>query len=177
MPICGFCRTGYSYGLSRSRQRFPCHLPRSSRENQPASPACRVPAARPRFSSGCGSDSCRLVPNTRNQPPIFYVAHSLLYGSSVAQRLHFSVRRGTYRGFKRVKQVRMSVVRVGDSQCGRGGIAIAPVDGSTGAIDVESQPEHSVRLIELDVFRQNSAFLTGNPYTKVQIVRKVRLMR
>jgi hypothetical protein len=34
-----------------------------------------------------------------------------------------------------------------------------------------------VRLIELDVFRQNGAFLTGNAYTKVQIVRKVRLMR
>ena len=71
----------------------------------------------------------------------------------------------------------MSVVGVGDCQRGRGGVAVAPVDGGTGAIDVESQPEHGVRLIELDVFRQNGAFLTGNAYTKVQIVRKVRLVR
>ena len=71
----------------------------------------------------------------------------------------------------------MSVVGVGDGQCGRGGVTVAPVDSGTGAIDVESQPEHGVRLIELDVFRQNGAFLTGNAYTKVQIVRKVRLVR
>ncbi|SSI90763.1 Uncharacterised protein [Klebsiella pneumoniae] len=71
----------------------------------------------------------------------------------------------------------MSVVGVGDGQRRRGGVAIAPVDGGTGAIDVESQPEHGVRLIKLDVFRQNGAFLTGNPYTKMQIVRKVRLVR
>ena len=71
----------------------------------------------------------------------------------------------------------MSVVRVSDGQRGCGGVTVAPVDGGTGAIDVESQPEHGVRLIELNVFRQNSAFLTGNAYTKVQIVRKVRLMR
>ena len=32
-------------------------------------------------------------------------------------------------------------------------------------------------LVELDVFRQNRALLTGNAYTKVQIVRKVRLVR
>ena len=61
----------------------------------------------------------------------------------------------------------MSVVGVGDRQWRRGGIAVAPVDGGTGAIDVESQPEHGVRLIELDVFRQNGAFFPCNAYTKV----------
>lgn len=71
----------------------------------------------------------------------------------------------------------MPVFGIGDGQRGRGRVAIAPVDGGTGAIDVESQPEHGVRLIELDVFRQDSPFLTGNAYTKVQIVRKVRLVR
>ena len=71
----------------------------------------------------------------------------------------------------------MSVVGVGDGQRGRGGVTVAPVDGGTGAIDVESQPEHGVRLIELDIFRQNGAFLTCNAYTEVQIVRKVRLVR
>lgn len=70
----------------------------------------------------------------------------------------------------------MSIFRVGDGQRGSGGVAVAPVDGGTGAINVESQPEHGVRLIKLDVFRQNSAFLTGNAHTKVQIVRKVRLV-
>ncbi|KMM41564.1 hypothetical protein RU61_02713 [Salmonella enterica subsp. enterica serovar Derby] len=71
----------------------------------------------------------------------------------------------------------MSVVGVGNGQRGRGRVAVAPVDGGTGAINVESQPEHGMRLIELDIFRQNGAFLTGNPYTKMQIVRKVRLVR
>lgn len=71
----------------------------------------------------------------------------------------------------------MSIFRVGDGQSRCGSVAVAPVDGGTGAINVESQPEHGVRLIELDVFRQNGAFLTGNAYTKVQIVRKVRLVR
>ena len=71
----------------------------------------------------------------------------------------------------------MSVVRISDGQRRRWSITITPINGSTGAIDVESQPEHGVRLIELDVFRQNGAFFTGNSYTKVQIVRKVRLMR
>jgi len=61
----------------------------------------------------------------------------------------------------------MSVVGVGNGQRGRGRVAVAPVDGGTGAINVESQPEHGVRLIELDVY----------PYTKMQIVRKVRLVR
>lgn len=71
----------------------------------------------------------------------------------------------------------MSVFRVGDGQRGRRRVPVTPVDGSTGAIDVETQPEHGVRLVELDVFRQNGAFLTGNAYTEVQIVRKVRLVR
>ncbi len=52
----------------------------------------------------------------------------------------------------------MSVFRVGDGQRGRRRVPVAPVDGRTGAIDVESQPEHGVRLVELDVFRQNGAF-------------------
>ena len=70
----------------------------------------------------------------------------------------------------------MSVLRIGDGQRGRGGVSVAPVDGSTGAVNIKSQPEHGMRLVELDVFRQNGAFLTGNPYTKVQVVGKVRLV-
>ena len=69
----------------------------------------------------------------------------------------------------------MSVVWIGDSQRGRGGVAFAPADGGSGAINVESQPEHGMRLIELDIFRQNDAFLTNNAHTKMQIVRKIRL--
>lgn len=57
------------------------------------------------------------------------------------------------------------------------GVAVAPVNGSTDAIDVKSQPEHGVGLIELDVFRQNSALFPCDAYTKVQIIREVRLMR
>lgn len=71
----------------------------------------------------------------------------------------------------------MSVFGIGDGQRGRGRVSVAPVYGGTGAIDIESQPEHGMRLIELNVFRQDGAFLTGNAYTKVQIVRKVRLVR
>ena len=73
--------------------------------------------------------------------------------------------------------MRVSVFGVGDGQCGRGSIAVTPVNSGTGAINIESQPEHGVWLIELDVFRQDGAFLTGNAHTKVQIVRKVRLVR
>ncbi len=69
----------------------------------------------------------------------------------------------------------MSVFRVSDGQRGRGCVAVTPVDGGTGAIDIESQPEHGVRLIELDVFRQDGAFLTGYANTEVQIVRKYGL--
>jgi len=70
----------------------------------------------------------------------------------------------------------VSVFGIGDGQRGRGRIAIAPVDGGTETVNVKSQPEHGVRLIELDVFRQNGAFFTGNTYTKVQVVRKIRLV-
>ncbi len=76
MPTCGFCRTGCSYGLSRSRRQFPCRSPHSGRESRPASPACRVPAATRQFSSDRGSDFCRLTPNTPRQPLIFYAARS-----------------------------------------------------------------------------------------------------
>lgn len=69
----------------------------------------------------------------------------------------------------------MSVVGVGVGQRRRGGVAVAPVDGGTGAIDVKSQPEYGVRLVELDVFRQNRTFFTGNMDAEVQIVRKIRL--
>lgn len=68
----------------------------------------------------------------------------------------------------------MTVCGVGDDQQGP---AFAPVNGCTDVVDVESQPEHSVRLIELDVFRQNGAFLSGNAYAKMQLVRKARLVR
>ena len=71
----------------------------------------------------------------------------------------------------------MSIIRVGDGERGCRSVAVAPVDGGAGTINVESQPEHGVRLIELNIFRQNGTFLTGNAYTKVQIVRKVRLVR
>ena len=56
------------------------------------------------------------------------------------------------------------------------GVTVAPVDSSTGTINVKSQPEHGVGVIELDVFRQDGAFLTGNAYAKVQIIREVRLV-
>jgi len=34
-----------------------------------------------------------------------------------------------------------------------------------------------VRLVELDVFRQNRALFSRDAYTEVQIVRKIRLVR
>lgn len=71
----------------------------------------------------------------------------------------------------------MSVFRVGDGQCGRRRVPIAPVDGSTGAIDVESQPEHGVRLVELDVLGQDGLLFPRDTYTEAQIVREVRLAR
>lgn len=61
-----------------------------------------------------------------------------------------------------MQQMRLSVVGVG--QRGRGGVAI----------DVDSQPEHGMRLVELDVFRRNGAFFTGNTDAEMQIVRKVQ---
>ena len=71
----------------------------------------------------------------------------------------------------------MTIFWVGDGQRRRGRITIAPVDGGTDTVNVKTEPEHGARLVELDVFRQNRALLTGNAYTKVQIVRKVRLVR
>lgn len=71
----------------------------------------------------------------------------------------------------------MPVFGVGDGQRGCGRIAIAPVDGRTEAVYVKTEPEHGVRLVELDVFRQNSALFSRDAYTKMQIVRKVRLVR
>ena len=52
----------------------------------------------------------------------------------------------------------MPVFRVGDGQRGRGRVPVTPVDGRTGAIDVEAQPEHGMRLIKLDVLCQECAF-------------------
>ncbi len=105
----------------------------------------------------------------------FYVARSPRRRRSTAASF-FRPARCVSR-FQRIKQVRVSVFRVSDGQRGRGCVAVTPVDGGTGAIDIESQPEHGVRLIELDVFRQDGAFLTGYANTEVQIVRKVRLVR
>lgn len=70
----------------------------------------------------------------------------------------------------------MPVFRVGDGQRGRRRVPVAPVDGRTGAIDVESQPEHGVRLVELDVFRQDRALFPGDAHAEVQIVREVRFV-
>lgn len=69
----------------------------------------------------------------------------------------------------------MSVVRIGDGQRGR--VPVAPVDSSADTIHVKSQPEHGVRLIELNVFRQDSALFPRHAYTEMQIVREVRLVR
>lgn len=71
----------------------------------------------------------------------------------------------------------MTVFGVSDTQSRRGCVAVAPVDGGTEAVNVKTEPEHGVRLVELDVFRQNSALFSRDAYTKVQIVRKVRLVR
>jgi len=71
----------------------------------------------------------------------------------------------------------MAVFRVGDGERGRGGVAVAPVDGCTDAVNVETEPEHGVRLIELDIFRQNGAFFPCDADTKVQIIREVRFVR
>ena len=70
----------------------------------------------------------------------------------------------------------MSVFGIGDGKRGRGGIAIAPVDGCTDAVNVKTEPEHGMRLVELDVFRQNRALFSRDAYTKMQIVRKVRFV-
>mgnify|MGYP006949256163 FL=1 len=61
----------------------------------------------------------------------------------------------------------MSVFGVGDGQCRRGGVAVAPVNGCADAVNVKSQPEHGVRLIKLDVFSQNSALFPCDADTKV----------
>lgn len=61
-----------------------------------------------------------------------------------------------------MQQMRLPVVGVAQRRLG--GVAI----------DVESQPEHSMRLVELDVFRRNGALFTGNTDAKMQIVRKVQ---
>lgn len=50
------------------------------------------------------------------------------------------------------------------------------VDGGSGAINIESQPEHGVRLIELDVFRQNGAFLTSMRTPKCRSSEKYGLV-
>ena len=96
---------------------------------------------------------------------------------STAAAYLISVRCGAYRGFQRVKRVRVSVFGIGDGQRGRGCVAVAPVDSSAGAIDVKSQPEHGMGLIELDVFRQDSALFSCDAYTEVKIIREVRLVR
>lgn len=108
---------------------------------------------------------------------IQFFTQRVLHGGGIAQRLHFSVRCGAYRGFQRVQQVRVSVFRVGDGQRGRRRVAVAPVNGSADAVNVKSQPEHSVRLIELDVLRQDRALFPRDAHTEVQIVREVWLVR
>ena len=70
----------------------------------------------------------------------------------------------------------MSVFGVGDGQRRYGSVAVAPVNGCADAVNIKSQPEHGVRLMELDVFRQNSAFFPCDAHTKVQIIREVRLV-
>lgn len=70
----------------------------------------------------------------------------------------------------------MSVFRIGDGQRRRRSVAIAPVYSRADAIDVKSQPEHGMRLVELDVFRQDCALFPCDAYTEVKIVREVRLM-
>lgn len=106
-----------------------------------------------------------------------FFTQRIFHGGGVAQRLHFSVRCGAYRRFQGVQQERVSIFRIGDGQRGRRRVAIAPVNGGTGVINVKSDPEHGVRLIELDVFRQDSALFPCDTYTEVQIVREVRLVR
>lgn len=71
----------------------------------------------------------------------------------------------------------MSIFGVGDGQSGRGCVSVAPVDSCADAINVKSQPEHGVRLIELDVFRLDSTLFPRDAYTEMQIVREVRLVR
>ena len=71
----------------------------------------------------------------------------------------------------------MAVFGVGDGQCGRRRVPVAPVDGGTDAIDVEAQPEHGVWLVKLDVLREYRTFFSRDAHTKVQIVREVRLVR
>jgi len=71
----------------------------------------------------------------------------------------------------------MTIFRIGDGQRRRWGVAVAPVNGGTKPIDVKPEPEHGVRLVELDVFRQNRALFPCDAYTKMQIVREVRLVR
>lgn len=61
----------------------------------------------------------------------------------------------------------MPVFRVGDGQRGRRRVPVAPVDGGTGTIDIEAQPEHSVRLVELDVLREYRALFPGDAHTEV----------
>ena len=51
----------------------------------------------------------------------------------------------------------MTIFGIGNGQRRCGGVTVAPVDSRADAIDVKSQPEHGVRLVELDVFRQDSA--------------------
>ena len=71
----------------------------------------------------------------------------------------------------------MSVFRIHDGQRWRRSVTVTPVYSRTRAVNVKTEPEHRVWLVELDVFRKNGALFPGNAYTKVQIVRKVRLMR
>ena len=70
----------------------------------------------------------------------------------------------------------MAVFRIGDGQRWGWGVAIAPVYRRTEPVNVKTQPEHGVRLVELNVFRQNRALFPRDTHTKVQIVREVRLV-
>ncbi len=75
MPTCGFCRTGCSYGLSRSRQRFL--VVRRVQVEKVSQPVQRVEFRLPYGNFPVAVVRiCRLTPNTPCQPLIFCVARS-----------------------------------------------------------------------------------------------------
>ena len=67
----------------------------------------------------------------------------------------------------------VTIFGIHDGQCGRGGVAVAPVYRRTRAVNVKPEPEHRVWLVELDIFRKNGALFPGNAYAELEFVGKI----
>ena len=65
------------------------------------------------------------------------------------------------------------VFRVHDGESRCRSVPVAPIYRRAGAVNVKTEPEHRVWLVELDVFRKNCALFPGNADAELEFVGKI----